>query len=91
MISTEAFDLAPYLEEIDRSSPVQVKGRVKSVVGLLVRAVLPQAWVGELWTAPGSCAWMTGPTCDNSGFLSLGSTPSFRKNGLSASATSAGF
>jgi FliI/YscN family ATPase len=48
VISTEAFDLAPYLEEIDRSSPVQVKGRVKSVVGLLVRAVLPQAWVGEL-------------------------------------------
>ena len=35
-------------EEIERASPVQVRGRVKEVVGLLVRASLPQAFVGEL-------------------------------------------
>jgi flagellar protein export ATPase FliI len=37
-----------YFEAIERASPVQVRGRVKDVVGLLVRATLPQAFVGEL-------------------------------------------
>jgi flagellar protein export ATPase FliI len=41
-------DFSRYFDEIERASPVQVKGRVKDVVGLLVRASLPQAFVGEL-------------------------------------------
>src|SRR5215831_1466450 len=41
-------DFGRYFQEIDRASPVQVRGRVKEVVGLVVRASLPQAFVGEL-------------------------------------------
>ncbi|MFN8548402.1 MAG: hypothetical protein U0527_10705 [Candidatus Eisenbacteria bacterium] len=29
-------------------SPVEVRGRVTGLVGLIVKAVLPEAWVGEL-------------------------------------------
>src|SRR5215471_8194660 len=43
-----AIDFERYFQEIKRASPVQVRGRVKDVVGLLVRASLPQAFVGEL-------------------------------------------
>jgi flagellar protein export ATPase FliI len=43
-----SIDFARYFEEIERASPVQVRGRVKDVAGLLVRASLPQAFVGEL-------------------------------------------
>lgn len=42
------FDL-PRLEALlDRASPVEVRGRVTGLVGLVVRAALPEAWVGEL-------------------------------------------
>ncbi len=41
-------DFSRYLEEIERSTPVAVKGRVKEVIGLVVRATLPDARVGEL-------------------------------------------
>jgi flagellar protein export ATPase FliI len=41
-------DFGRYFQEIERASPVQVRGRVKEVVGLVVRAALPQAFVGEL-------------------------------------------
>ncbi|HEX3821578.1 MAG TPA: type III secretion system ATPase SctN [Candidatus Sulfotelmatobacter sp.] len=37
-----------YLDLIDHASPVQVRGRVKEVVGLVVKAVLPEAWIGEM-------------------------------------------
>ena len=43
-----AIDFSRYFKEIERASPVQVRGRVKEVVGLVVRASLPQAFVGEL-------------------------------------------
>jgi flagellar protein export ATPase FliI len=43
-----AVDLGRYLEEIERASPVQVKGRVKEVIGLVVKAALAQAFIGEL-------------------------------------------
>jgi flagellar protein export ATPase FliI len=44
----EAVDFSRYFLEIERASPVQVKGRVKEVIGLVVRASLPQAFIGEL-------------------------------------------
>lgn len=37
-----------YLTSIDQTSPVRLSGRVRSVVGLIVRATLPDAWIGEL-------------------------------------------
>lgn len=41
-------DLTKYFNSIERISPVLVKGRVKELVGLLVKATVPDAWVGEL-------------------------------------------
>ena len=41
-------DIRRYLERVERASPVQVRGRVKEVVGLLMRAVVPEAWIGEM-------------------------------------------
>ena len=41
-------DVRKYPERIERASPVQVRGRVKEVVGLLMRAVVPETWVGEM-------------------------------------------
>jgi flagellar protein export ATPase FliI len=41
-------DLGKYFADLERVSPVTVKGRVKEVVGLLVKATVPEAWVGEL-------------------------------------------
>src|SRR4051795_4011057 len=43
-----SIDFGRYLHEVERASPVQVRGRVKEVIGLMVRASLPQAFVGEL-------------------------------------------
>jgi flagellar protein export ATPase FliI len=40
--------LSTLLDAIDRATPVEVKGRVREVVGLLVRATVPDARVGEL-------------------------------------------
>lgn len=47
-MASATLDLARYFDEIDRAVPVQVKGRVKEVIGLIVRATLPQAFIGEL-------------------------------------------
>src|SRR5690242_11116678 len=41
-------DIRRYLDRIERASPVQVRGRVKEVIGLVVRAVVPDAWIGEI-------------------------------------------
>jgi flagellar protein export ATPase FliI len=43
-----AIDVSKYLDKIDRTSPVASKGRVKEVTGLLVKATVPEAWIGEL-------------------------------------------
>ncbi len=45
---TPAIDFGSYGAMLDRVSPVQVKGRVTGLVGIVVKAVLPEAWVGEL-------------------------------------------
>jgi flagellar protein export ATPase FliI len=37
-----------YLERLERVKPVAIRGRVKEVVGLLVKATVPDAWMGEL-------------------------------------------
>jgi flagellar protein export ATPase FliI len=37
-----------YFDAIEYASPVEVRGRVNEVVGLVARAALPQAFVGEL-------------------------------------------
>jgi ATP synthase in type III secretion protein N len=37
-----------YLDQIDRAAPFHVRGKVKEVIGLLVRAVVPDAWIGEI-------------------------------------------
>lgn len=47
-MATKVADIRTYLERIERTSPVQVRGKVKEVVGLIVRAVLPEAWIGEM-------------------------------------------
>jgi flagellar protein export ATPase FliI len=41
-------DFGKYFDRIERASPVQVKGRVKEVIGLVVRASIPEAFIGEL-------------------------------------------
>src|SRR5689334_22748171 len=46
--SNNSIDLDRYLLEIERTSPVRVKGRVKDVVGLVIRAAVPEVWIGEL-------------------------------------------
>lgn len=33
---------------LDRVSPMEVRGRVTGLVGIIVKAALPEAWVGEL-------------------------------------------
>jgi flagellar protein export ATPase FliI len=42
------FELGRYLSEVDEVSPFLSKGRVKALVGLLIRATVPDAWIGEL-------------------------------------------
>ncbi len=41
-------DIRRYLDRVERASSVQVRGKVKEVVGLVVKAVLPEAWIGEM-------------------------------------------
>jgi ATP synthase in type III secretion protein N len=43
-----ALELSRYLNEIEKACPVEVRGRVTAVIGLVVRAALPQAFMGEL-------------------------------------------
>src|SRR5687767_5908640 len=47
-MQAKVLELARYFDEIERASPVEVKGRVTEVIGLIVKAVLPQAFMGEL-------------------------------------------
>jgi type III secretion system H+-transporting two-sector ATPase len=48
MPATVSFELDKYLSEIDNCSPFVTKGRVKALVGLLIRATVPDVWIGEL-------------------------------------------
>jgi type III secretion system H+-transporting two-sector ATPase len=41
-------DLSEYIDAVDWLSPVEVRGRVTELVGLLIRAAVPGARVGEL-------------------------------------------
>jgi len=41
-------DVNRLLDELDNVSPLQVRGRVTGLVGIVVKAALPEAWVGEL-------------------------------------------
>jgi flagellar protein export ATPase FliI len=45
---TNVANLRRYLDRVDHASSVQIRGRVKEVVGLVVKAVLPEAWIGEM-------------------------------------------
>src|SRR5215469_13420273 len=47
-MATRAPDLRRYLDRIERASPVEMRGRVKEVIGLIVKAVVPEAWIGEM-------------------------------------------
>src|SRR5690348_3641636 len=47
-MQAKALELGRYFDEIERASPVEVRGRVTEVIGLVVRAALPQAFMGEL-------------------------------------------
>jgi flagellar protein export ATPase FliI len=41
-------DISRYLDDIDTISPVEVRGKVTGLVGLIVKAAVPEVWVGEL-------------------------------------------
>jgi len=41
-------DLQGYIDAIDWLSPVEMRGRVTALVGLLIRAAVPEAHIGEL-------------------------------------------
>ena len=41
-------DLGELETALERTSPVEVRGRVTGLVGIVIKAVLPEAWVGEL-------------------------------------------
>jgi flagellar protein export ATPase FliI len=41
-------DISRYLDDIDTIAPVEVRGRVTGIVGLIVKAAVPEVWVGEL-------------------------------------------
>src|SRR5215813_4479454 len=45
---SKVINIEHYLDRIESSTPVQVRGRVKEVVGLLVKAAVPEAWIGEM-------------------------------------------
>lgn len=51
------FVARPYIDRLSGSLPVEVHGRIRSAVGLVVRAALPETWIGELCeirTRPGA-------------------------------------
>ncbi|MBV8478131.1 MAG: flagellum-specific ATP synthase FliI, partial [Acidobacteria bacterium] len=48
MSAPSTVDIGRYLSKIDQASPVSSKGRVREAIGLLVRAIVPEARVGEL-------------------------------------------
>jgi type III secretion protein N (ATPase) len=47
-MASRVADIRHYLDRIERASPVQIRGRVKEVVGLVVKAVVPETWIGEM-------------------------------------------
>ena len=47
-MATRAPDLRKYFDRIEKVSSVEVRGRVKEVIGLIVKAVVPEAWIGEM-------------------------------------------
>jgi flagellar protein export ATPase FliI len=47
-MSAPVLDFRAQLAKLDSLSAVEVKGRVKEVVGLVARATLPDTWIGEL-------------------------------------------
>ena len=48
MPATASFELDGYLSVVEDLSPFVAKGRVKALVGLLIRATVPDVWIGEL-------------------------------------------
>src|ERR1700761_345319 len=48
MSAIVSFEIDRYLSEVDECSPFVAKGRVKALVGLLIRATVPDVWIGEL-------------------------------------------
>lgn len=48
MSATVDFEIGKYLSEIDECLLFVAKGRVKALVGLLIRATVPDVWIGEL-------------------------------------------
>ena len=48
MSASLTLDIDKYLSKIDQASPVSSKGLVKEVIGLLVKATVPEARIGEL-------------------------------------------
>ncbi|MBV8808610.1 MAG: type III secretion system ATPase SctN [Acidobacteriaceae bacterium] len=48
MSAPSTVDIGRYLSKIDQAAPVSSKGQVREAIGLLVRAIVPEARVGEL-------------------------------------------
>jgi type III secretion system H+-transporting two-sector ATPase len=48
MAAAASLEVGKFLSELDACIPFETKGRVKELVGLLIRATVPDAWVGEL-------------------------------------------
>lgn len=48
MPTASSVDIHTYLSRVESSFPLVAKGRVKGLVGLLIRATVPDAWIGEL-------------------------------------------
>lgn len=46
--SDPLLDLPAFTRLLERKSSVEVRGRVTGLVGIVVKAMLPEAWVGEL-------------------------------------------
>ncbi len=48
MQAAAEFELDRYLAGLDGTTLLEIKGRVKALVGLVIRATVPDAWIGEL-------------------------------------------
>ena len=48
MTAGGSHDIDALFHALERVTPVQLRGRVKSVTGLLVLASLPEAFIGEV-------------------------------------------
>ena len=47
-MAARPIELQKYFDEIESATPVHVRGRVKEVIGLVVKAAVPEVFVGEL-------------------------------------------